>query len=199
MACEDASPVNAIDARPFVGDDGVVAGVVSDVWVDRSECVARYFEVTLAGGRNVLLPMNFARVQERRVRVKSIQGHQFADVPGTAKPGVVTLLEEDRIQAMAALEQKQRQTKAFEDRHHKQIEKQFAIGKPVLVFQTKMGLMPGKLRFRWTRPYWIIDIKNGMYQVGTLAGEKVPKWINGFRLKPYQGEMPENPFRTEDH
>ena len=85
------------------------------------------------------------------------------------------LLEEDRIQAMAALEQKQRQTKAFEDRHHKQIEKQFAIGKPVLVFQTKMGLMSGKLRFRW-----IINSKKGMYQVGTLVGEEVPKWINGF-------------------
>ena len=108
-------------------------------------------------------------------------------------------LEEERVQAMTALEQKQRQRKAFVDRHRRQMEKQFAIGKPVLVFQTKMGLMPGKLRFRWTGPYWIIDSKNGTYQVGTLAGEKVPKWINGFRLKPYQGEMPENPFRNDYH
>ena len=107
-------------------------------------------------------------------------------------------LEEERVEAMATLEQKQRQTKAFVDLHRRQTEKQFAIGKPVLVFRTKMGLMTGKLRFRWTGPYWIIDSKNGMYQVGTLAGERVPKWINGLRLKPYQGEMPENPFRTED-
>ena len=52
-------------------------------------------------------------------------------------------------------------TKAFGDRHRRQTEKQFAIGKPVLVFQTKMGLMPRKLRFRWTGPYWIVDNKNG--------------------------------------
>ena len=56
-------------------------------------------------------------------------------------------LEEERVQAMAALEHKQRQTKAFVDRHRRQAERQFAIGKPVLVFQTKMGLMTGKLRF----------------------------------------------------
>ena len=108
------------------------------------------------------------------------------------------LLEEDRIQAMAASEQKQRQTEAFVDHHHRQIDKQLAIGKPVLIFQTKMGLMTGKLQFRWTGPYWIVVSKNGTYQVGTLAGNKAPKWNNCFRLKPYQGEMPENSFRTED-
>ena len=64
------------------------------------------------------------------------------------------LLEESRIQAMSALEQKQRQTKAFVDRHRRQKENQFAIGKLVLVFQTKMGYMPGKLRFRWMGPFW---------------------------------------------
>mgnify|MGYP000538871134 CR=1 FL=1 len=51
------------------------------------------------------------------------------------------LLEEERIHAMATLEQKQRQTKVFVDRHRQQTEKQFAIRKSVLVFQTKMGLM----------------------------------------------------------
>ena len=55
------------------------------------------------------------------------------------------LLEESKIQAMTALEKKQRQTKAFVDRHRKQKEKMFEVNKPVLVFQTKMGLMPGKL------------------------------------------------------
>ena len=49
---------------------------------------------------------------------------------------------------MIDLERKQRQTKAFVDRHRRHTENQFAIGKPMLVFQTKMGSMPGKLRFR---------------------------------------------------
>ena len=95
--------------------------------------------------------------------------------------------------------QKQWQTKAFVDSHRQQTEKQFAFGKLVLVFQTKMGSMPGKLRFRWTGPYRIIDNKNGTYQVGTLARERLPKWINGFMLRPYWGEMSVNPFRTDDH
>ena len=33
-----------------------------------------------------------------------------------------------------------------------------------------------------------------MYQLGTLAGEVIGKWANGFRLKPYKGHMPANPF-----
>ena len=70
----------------------------------------------------------------------------------------------------------------------------FEIGKPVLVFQTRMGKMPGKLRFRWTGPYWITREYNGSYQLGTLAGEVLGKWVNGFRLKPYKGPMPRNPF-----
>ena len=68
------------------------------------------------------------------------------------------------------LEQKQRRTKAFVDRHRKSKDNLFAIGKPVLVFQTNMGLMPGKLRFRWIGPFWIVNTYNGTYHVGTLAG-----------------------------
>ncbi len=87
---------------PVVGADGVVGGTVRDVWVDRSEVVARYLEVELAGqggGRRVLLPTTFARVMRRRVGVKSILGSQFANVPALRNPDQVTLLEEDKIVA----------------------------------------------------------------------------------------------------
>ena len=57
------------------------------------------------------------------------------------------LLEESRLQVMCQLEQKQRRTKAFVDRHQHNKEKWFEVGKPVLVFQTNMGSMQGKLRF----------------------------------------------------
>ena len=57
-----------------------------------------------------------------------------------------------------------------------------------------MGNMPGKLRFRWTGPFWITKEYNGSYQLGTLAGEVISKWANGFRLKPYKGHMPTNLF-----
>ena len=59
-----------------------------------------------------------------------------------------------------------------------------------------MGLMPGKLTFRWIGSFWIVNTYNGMYQVGTLAGEILRKWVNAFRLRPYQGPTPNNPFQT---
>ena len=71
---------------------------------------------------------------------------------------------------MGQLEQKQRRTNAFVDRHQNSKEKLFDIGRPILVFQTKMGSMPEKLRFRWTGPLWIVNTYNGTYQVGTLVG-----------------------------
>ena len=70
-----------------------------DLWVDRAEMLFRYLEVQTTGGRRVLLPMNFARVQQRAVRVRSILGSQFADVPGTRSPELVTMLEEEKIMA----------------------------------------------------------------------------------------------------
>ena len=58
--------------------------------------------------------------------------------------------------------------------------------------------MPGKLRFRWTRPFWITREFTGSYQLGTLAGEVLEKWVNGFRLKPYYRPMPRNLFEQPD-
>jgi photosynthetic reaction center H subunit len=89
-----------------VGADGVVAGTVSEVWVDRGESVARYLEVALkgAGGRNVLLPVPFTRVNagKRQIRVNSILAAQFAGVPPIKSPDQITLREEDRIAAYYA-------------------------------------------------------------------------------------------------
>jgi len=90
-----------------VGADKAVGGVVTDVWVDRSEPQIRYLEVEASAGgvkRHVLLPINFARIDggRRQVRVASILGRHFAEVPGLAHPDRVTLLEEDRICAYYA-------------------------------------------------------------------------------------------------
>ena len=59
-------------------------------------------------------------------------------------------LEENRIASLLQLELEQRRRKAFVDRHRRGNEKELEVGKPVLLFQTRMGNMPGKLRFRWT-------------------------------------------------
>ncbi|MCZ8077333.1 MAG: photosynthetic reaction center subunit H [Paucibacter sp.] len=90
-----------VDPRglPVLGDDGAEGGRVVDLWVDRSEMMFRYLELEVASGDRVLLPMNFARVEQRRIRVKSILGSQFQAVPKTRQPMQVTLLEEEKIMA----------------------------------------------------------------------------------------------------
>ena len=108
-------------------------------------------------------------------------------------------LGEHQVANMAELEQRQRQRKTFMDRHRKGTGKSFTLGKLVLVFQTRLGAMPGKLRFRWTGPFWIIDEFNGTFQLGTLANDIVQSWVNGFRLKPYHGTVPPNPFAKSRH
>lgn len=90
-----------------IGGDGAVGGTISDVWVDRSETLLRYFEVevnTTNGARRVLVPTTFTKVNRRRrqVKVKSIFGRHFAQVPALRNPDQVTLLEEDRIAAYYA-------------------------------------------------------------------------------------------------
>jgi photosynthetic reaction center H subunit len=92
---------------PVIGADGEIGGIVRDAWVDRSETILRYLEVEVtgpAGVRHVLLPINFTKISGRRgrVKVRSILGRQFADVPGLAQPEQVTLREEDRITAYYA-------------------------------------------------------------------------------------------------
>ena len=87
---------------PVLGDDGVIGGTVVDIWVDRSEMLFRYLEVGVAGsesGARVPLPVTFARINSQRVMVKSILGHQFAQVPTTRNADQVTLFEEEKIMA----------------------------------------------------------------------------------------------------
>lgn len=86
--------------KEVIGGDGKVGGIVTDVWVDRSEHIFRYLEVEVAGGRRVLLPVNFSKITDRgMVQVRSILAAHFADVPGLASPDQITMLEEEKITA----------------------------------------------------------------------------------------------------
>lgn len=85
-----------------LGGDDLAGGTVVDLWVDRSEALFRYIEVEVdapAGKRRVLLPMNFAKVNRRFVKARSILSTHFADVPGLRQDGRITRLEEDRVMA----------------------------------------------------------------------------------------------------
>ena len=88
-----------------IAADGEVAGVISEIWVDRAEAMVRYYEVEVAeGGRKVLLPFAFVNInkRKRRAEVKAIMAHHFADVPAHASDEQVTRLEEEKISAYYA-------------------------------------------------------------------------------------------------
>ena len=100
VAAQDFDPRGA----RVVACDRQVAGTVVDLWIDRSEQLIRYLEVELEGAaRTVLLPIHFYVSKnvrrEQLIYVNAITAEQFRDVPQTADPNVVTLREEDMIQA----------------------------------------------------------------------------------------------------
>jgi photosynthetic reaction center H subunit len=84
---------------PVLGCDGVLAGTVSELWIDRADRLIRYLAVDLTAGGTVLVPMMMANVQggHRRVLCDAVTAAQFADAPRIEATDRITLYEEDRI------------------------------------------------------------------------------------------------------
>ena len=90
---------------PVVGCDEIIAGKVTDVWVDTSDRLIRYYEVELgthggAPGRKVLAPMFMSRIDRGRavVRCDAIRAVQFGQVPAIEAADRITLYEEELVQ-----------------------------------------------------------------------------------------------------
>jgi photosynthetic reaction center H subunit len=98
------------DPRGFtvIAADGAVAGIVSDLWVDRSSTQLRWLEVATPDplARHVILPMELVQVKlsarSGHVKVASVTAAQFLTAPVPASPDSVTAREEDRIAAYFA-------------------------------------------------------------------------------------------------
>ena len=90
-----------------LGADGATAGVVRDLWIDRSVKILRYLEVQLEGEprpRRVLLPLHYTDIKRRRgvIRSNAVRAAQFTAAPRLADPDVITAREEDQINAFYA-------------------------------------------------------------------------------------------------
>jgi photosynthetic reaction center H subunit len=72
---------------------------VRDLWLDHSDVMFRYLEVETTGGRRVLVPIPFAKIGSRQVRVHAVLGSHLEDVPALASMERITRLEEERIVA----------------------------------------------------------------------------------------------------
>jgi len=110
VAHEDPDP-RGLDVH---GMDKQVAGKVVELWVDRSEPCLRYLEIELAAGGRRLVPLPFAVFPRKanwipfmssdggvatHVHVHVLKAGDFAGIPQTKNPDLVTLLEEDKIAA----------------------------------------------------------------------------------------------------
>lgn len=108
--------ISRLDEDPrgmtVLGADRAPAGVVADVWIDRSEFLIRYLEVELtpvlgpgltvvgsAPARRVLVPMTMAVIRKARrtVAVDAVLASQFAGAPTLENPDQITFYEEERV------------------------------------------------------------------------------------------------------
>jgi photosynthetic reaction center H subunit len=98
------------DPRGFsvIAADGEVAGICSDLWIDRTSTQARWLEVALPDrlARRVIIPMELVRIATNArggtVKVASVTAAQFTTAPVPESPESVTAREEDRIAAYFA-------------------------------------------------------------------------------------------------
>lgn len=90
-----------VDPRglPVTGLDGVIAGTVRDLWVDRAEHVIRYLDVALTDGGTATLPMPMVRVSKRVIACDAVNAAQFAGCPQLRTANQITLLEEEKVSA----------------------------------------------------------------------------------------------------
>ena len=92
-------------------------------------------------------------------------------------------LEEIRLEAYDNARLYKERTKYLHDKllHRKQ----FYIGQKVLLFNSRLKLMPGKLRSRWIGPFVVLNIfPNGVIEIQSMGTNKIFK-VNGHRLKPF--------------
>jgi photosynthetic reaction center H subunit len=85
--------------------DGLVAGIVADIWVDRAEANVRFIEVALPdrAARHVIVPVELTCVSTFAIggviKVASVTAPLLAAAPVPASPDFLSAREEDRIQA----------------------------------------------------------------------------------------------------
>lgn len=86
-----------------VSADGKIVGQISDVWVDQSESIIRFYTLTM-GAENRVIPMHFALLRKvkgggREFYVHALMADQFGDAPKIAAADQITMLEEEKLMA----------------------------------------------------------------------------------------------------
>ncbi|XP_027351216.1 uncharacterized protein LOC113862325 [Abrus precatorius] len=118
------------------------------------------------------------------------------DAAGSHRKLQLQELEEIRREAYENSNIYKERTKAF---HDKRIgRKEFHIGDKVLLYNSRLNLMPGKLRSRWDGPYLVINVfPYGVVELQDMGSQRSFK-VNGHRLKVFHEDLKEHAQEEED-
>ncbi|XP_041996385.1 uncharacterized protein LOC121746538 [Salvia splendens] len=65
--------------------------------------------------------------------------------------------------------------------------KELQVGQRVLLFQSRLKLMPGKLKSKWTGPYAIVVLRtNIVVELQGCDPNSAPFMVNGHWVKPFR-------------
>ncbi|KOM26283.1 hypothetical protein LR48_Vigan247s000100 [Vigna angularis] len=92
-------------------------------------------------------------------------------------------LDEIRLEAYENSKFYKERTKRFHDSSI--VRKDFEVGQQVLLYNSRLGLMGGKLRSKWTGPFVVTNVyPYGAVEIQGPSAAKSFK-VNGHRLKPF--------------
>ncbi|XP_075497315.1 uncharacterized protein LOC142534262 [Primulina tabacum] len=104
-------------------------------------------------------------------------------------------LDEFRLEAYENAKIYKEKTKRWHDQNI--VHREFVVGQLVLLYNSRLKLMPGKLRSRWSGPYTITQV----FPYGTveITSEATGAFkVNGHRLKVYHGgSIPDEPTTVD--
>ncbi|XP_015964973.1 uncharacterized protein LOC107488714 [Arachis duranensis] len=104
-------------------------------------------------------------------------------------------LENLRLKAYDNSNRYKEKMKAVHDKHIKK--REFRLGKLVLLYNSRLKLMPGKLRSRREGPYRVEKVEPyGVFHLRHPTSSKFLK-VNGHRLNLYHGEKMKNQKELE--
>ncbi|KAL1544894.1 hypothetical protein AAHA92_21686 [Salvia divinorum] len=94
-------------------------------------------------------------------------------------------LKELRLESYDSAIWYKERTKLWHDKNLRT--KELQVGQKVLLFQPRLKLMPGKLKYKWSGPYIITAIhSNGAVEISGSAPNSEPFIVNGHRLKIFR-------------
>ncbi|XP_059310095.1 uncharacterized protein LOC132061269 [Lycium ferocissimum] len=94
-------------------------------------------------------------------------------------------MDEFRYQAYESETLYKERIKQYHDK--KILKREFYKGDPVLLFNSRLKLLPGKLKSRWSDPFEVVSVSpHGALELKSEDGTRTFK-VNGQRVKHYHG------------